>query len=287
MKRIVICANPYRDLNFEASKRIYDMLTDKDYICTVSPVYEDDFDMNADYGVPVAPLEESLKSADLAITLGGDGTMLRTARIACQYNVPILGVNRGTKGFMTSLEFKELDLLPELLGTDYEKELRLMLDVEVMRHGKTIYSGYVLNDAVIAGRSKIVSVTVYGDGHTLTAFSGDGIIISTPTGSTAYSMSAGGPIVEPSAENIIITPICPHALVGKSFVLAPDRVVDIKLDPLNRKSAYLSADGVNVLELEGDDLIRITKSRYATDLVRVLDRSFYEVVNEKLGDRWR
>lgn len=287
MKKVVICANPYRDLNFEASKRIFSMLTATDYICTVSPVYEDAFDMNADYGVPVAPLEESLKSADLAITLGGDGTMLRTARIACHYSVPILGVNRGTKGFMTSLEFKELDMLPGLLAKDYQLERRLMLDVSVIRRGKTVYSGFVLNDAVLAGRSKIVSVSVYGDGHALTAFSGDGIIVSTPTGSTAYSMAAGGPIVEPSAENIIITPICPHALVGKSFVLAPDRLVEIKLDPLNRKSAYLSADGLNVLELEGDDLLRISKSRYTTDLVRVLDRSFYEVVNEKLGDRWR
>ena len=161
----------------------------------------------------------------------------------------------------------------------------MMLDVTVRRDGKSVYNDIALNDAALTkgAVARVVDLEVYADKVLITRFSADGVVISTPTGSTAYSMSAGGPIVEPTAENIIVTPICPHALSARSFVLGHERTVSVKMGRIARKTAYLSVDGGKAFRLNGGDLVELRVSKSKTRLVRVTGRTFYEILNQKLG----
>ena len=176
-------------------------------------------------------------------------------------------------------------MLSKLPAGKYAVEDRMMLDVTVRRDGKVIYSDIALNDAALTkgAVARVVDLEVLGDKTTITKMSADGVVISTPTGSTAYSMSAGGPIVEPTAENIIVTPICPHALSARSFVLGHERTVSIKLGRMARKTAFLSVDGGKAFKLNGGDVVETKMSKSKTRLVRVTGRTFYEILNHKLG----
>ncbi len=230
-------------------------------------------------------LKKELENTDMLICFGGDGTILHAAKDAVAQKVPILGVNMGSVGFMAELEHSELSLLSRVTAGKYTVESRMMLDVSVWRDGKRVYEALALNDAVLTkgAVARIVDLAVYGDGMLISDFGGDGVIISTPTGSTAYSMAAGGPIVEPTAENMIITPICAHALQAKSFVLGRDRVVDVVTERQSRKSVYLSVDGGKAFKVLGGDKVTIRRSRQITRLVRLTNKSFYTIMREKLG----
>ena len=155
--------------------------------------------------------------------------------------------------------------------------------VTVERAGKVVYEGFALNDMVAHGIARMVDIEVHGDDQLITRFSGDGIIVNTPTGSTAYSMAAGGPIIEPTVRALSVTPVCAHALYAKSFVLSPDRVVTIGITLSGGKRGYLSVDGSS-FDLEDGDQIRVTESRHVTRLVKCAERSFYQIVSEKLGE---
>jgi NAD+ kinase len=161
----------------------------------------------------------------------------------------------------------------------------MMLDAELIRGGKVVYEDFALNDVVIRGYNKVIDLTLYGDGQIISSFVGDGAVIATPTGSTAYSMSAGGPIVEPTSHNIIVTPICAHVLEAKPFVLESDRYVTIEIGHEKNSPAYLSADGCDRYEIYSGDVINVKKSRKYTQLVRLSGRSFYSKVSEKLRER--
>jgi NAD+ kinase len=193
----------------------------------------------------------------------------------------------GSVGFMAELETSELYLLKQLAQGKYTTERRMMLDMRVLRDGRTIFRDTALNDVVISNGAvaRVIDMAVYGDRVKIMEYSGDGIIICTPTGCTAYSMSAGGPIVEPTAENIIITPICAHDLLTKSCVLGKERIVDVTVGQLSRKSAYLSADGGRAFRLSSGDTVELRCSNHKIKLVRLTGRSFYEILNQKLGRR--
>ena len=200
--------------------------------------------------------------------------------------VPIIGVNFGGKGFLAGLEDDELDMLLEIADGQYTVSRRMMLDVELVRNERIICTQSVLNDVVIhGGHVDCIGVTAYGDGVPITRFNGDGIIVATPTGSTAYSMSAGGPLVEPENENIIMTPICAHSLAGKSFVLAPGRQITIVPERIHDRPAILVADGSDSIALIRGDQIRIRRSDNYTLLADTGIRSFYETAFVKLTDR--
>ena len=160
-----------------------------------------------------------------------------------------------------------------------------MLDVAVRREGRIILRDLALNDAVITkgAVARIIDLDVKSDGVSMGRFSGDGVVIATPTGSTAYSMSAGGPIVEPTAENVIVSPICPHALHARSFVLDRSRMVTVRMGKLSRKTAYLSVDGGKAFRLGGSDQVELHRSKSKARLAKLTNRSFYTVVNQKLG----
>lgn len=235
--------------------------------------------------VKLESIREALPGADVLICFGGDGTILHAAKDANAHQIPILGVNMGSVGFMAELEHGELSQLAKLASGDYGIEARMMLDVCVYRDGKEIARETALNDAVITkgAVARVLDLEIKADKVLMAAFSGDGVVISTPTGSTAYSMAAGGPIVEPTAENLIVTPICAHSLHAKPFVLDRSRSVGVNLTRGSRKTAYLSVDGGRALKLISGDEVEIKRSEMQTKLIKLTGRSFYTVINQKLG----
>lgn len=284
--KVVLSPNPYRDRGLKAARaaeRILKNVGIKTAICLPFPVDGNGPELPKD--IPLRDTKAELKDADMLICFGGDGTILHASKDANACGVPILGVNLGSMGFMAELEQSELPLLSKLAAGKYRVESRMMLDVSVFRDGKRVYSDLAFNDAAITkgAVARMVELEVYGDRVLITGFSADGVVISTPTGSTAYSMSAGGPIVEPTAESIIVTPICPHALSARSLVLGRERLVSVKMKRMNRKTAYLSVDGGRAFNLIGGDTIETKTSQAKTKLVRLTDRSFYQIVNQKLG----
>lgn len=284
--KVVLSPNPYRDRGLkaaQAAEKILKAAGVETAICL--PFSVEGGNVEFPKHIQFKQTEEELKSADILVCFGGDGTILHAAKDANQFNVPILGVNLGSVGFMAELELGELSMLSKLPVGKYDVEERMMLDVTVRREGKVIYSDIALNDAALTkgAVARVVDLEVLGDKTTITKMSADGVVISTPTGSTAYSMSAGGPIVEPTAENIIVTPICPHALSARSFVLGHERTVSIKLGRMARKTAFLSVDGGKAFKLNGGDVVETRVSKSKTRLVRVTGRTFYEILNHKLG----
>jgi len=269
--RVILAPNPLRDVGLAYAKSLCVALDGAGVGCEVIPL--DQFDLPG----------FSLPSADGIVSIGGDGTILRVARVAAVQNLPILAVNFGKKGFIAQFEPEDLaEMVGLLAGEKLETQPRMMLDVALLRGNQEIHRDFALNDMVITGQTRLIDLVVCGDGQPIARFSGDGVIVSTPTGSTAYSLSAGGPIIEPWAHSITITPICPHGLVAKSFVLTPDRTVSVKVEMTDGKFAHLAVDGGDVLLKNGDE-IRVTKSGYTARFVSNPKGSFYQTVYKKLG----
>ncbi|WP_130868211.1 NAD(+)/NADH kinase [Intestinimonas massiliensis (ex Afouda et al. 2020)] len=284
--KVVLSPNPYRDRGLKAAQAAEKILRNvgvETVMCLPFQVEGNSLDLPKH--IRFKNTQEELKSADMLICFGGDGTILHAAKDANAFHIPVLGVNLGSVGFMAELEQSELPMLSRLAAGKYTVENRMMLDVAVRREGKTVYNDLALNDAAVTkgAVARVVDLEVYGDKVLISSFSADGVLISTPTGSTAYSMSAGGPIVEPTAENIIVTPICPHALSARSFVLSRGRTVSVKLGRMVRKTTYLSVDGGKAFRLNSGDIVEIRESKSKTQLVRVTNRTFYEILNHKLG----
>ncbi len=285
--KIVLSSNPYRDKGLRIAleaRRVLEQAGAQTIMCLpFQPKKGDRLDLPRQ--VVLSLLNKELETADLLVCFGGDGTILHAARDAALHGVPILGVNMGSVGFMAELERSELPLLAPLAHRMYTIEERMMLDVKVLRGDKLISQDTALNDAVISKGSvaRVAEMEVLADRVKVTAITGDGVIIATPTGSTAYSMSAGGPIVEPTSRSIIVTPVCAHQLAARTMVLAPERVVTVQLPRGNRKYLYLSVDGGKAVRLTGGDRVDICQSDRTTQLVRLAGRSFYQVINQKLG----
>lgn len=236
-------------------------------------------------GLSMRPLQQEIRQADLLIAFGGDGTILHLARTVALHSVPVLGVNLGSLGFMSELEVNELDRLRDLAQGRFTVESRMMLDVSVLREGRQVYNNIALNDAVVSKGSiaRVVRLDIFTEEGRLTKVGGDGIIVSTPTGSTGYSMAAGGPIVEPTAKNLLLTPICPHSTRSSSYVLSPEHIITVEAADANRKFVYLSVDGGKAFSLKNGDQVRVSTSKYTTRLVRLSKKSFCEILDKKMG----
>ncbi len=284
-KQIVLCPNPEKDIDLRNTLKARELLLEAGHNVIISPVDHNTCESAFPADIETVPITQSVKSADLIICFGGDGTILKTARAVMQSHVPLLGINFGHKGFMAELRPTDFDLLLKAANGDYEPIKRMMIDVELVRDGKVIYSDSALNDAVICGTATTIRIAAFGDGSKITEFTGDGIIVATPTGSTAYSLAAGGSIVEPTAENILLTPICSHVITVRPFVLAPDRKVTVKTGDSREKQVWLSVDGGELIPFKTDDELRIKKSFNYTIMAHVSDRSFYDIAFEKLGDK--
>ena len=285
--KVILSPNPYRDHGLKAAQTAKQILEG----CGVEVVVclPFDLDEHSKTSIPadieLKKIQEELETADILACFGGDGTILHAARDASPRNIPILGINMGSVGFMAELEQNELSLLTRLPEKKYQIERRMMLDVSVRREGKRVFSEIALNDAVIVkgAVARMLDLEVTGDRVAISTFSGDGVVIATPTGSTAYCMAAGGPIVEPTSENTIMAPICAHSLHAKPFVLDSRRTVGVRIAPGSRKTAYLSVDGGRAFKIQPGDWVECRKSSQQTQLIRLTGRTFYEQIHKKLG----
>jgi len=283
VKKVILTPNPYRDHDFNTVRATARILTQAGIDVKLCLPFEVDRSFQLPRDLRFSRLDRELPVSDAVICFGGDGTILHMAKAATRNNIPILGVNIGTMGFMAELESSELDQLTRLATGEYSIDNRMMLDVTVHRDRDIIFHDICLNDAVITkgGIARIVHLSVQCDDVQAMECGGDGLIIATPTGSTAYSLSAGGPIVEPEAGSILITPICAHDMVSRCIVASDKRVIKIGLTHNARRNAFLSVDGGKALKLNLGDIVTVKKSNFQTQLVRLKDRSFYDVVNLK------
>lgn len=231
------------------------------------------------------PEEQLYKIADLIITIGGDGTIIRYAKRAALDNKPVLGINAGRMGYLANIEQNELGLLSKLKTGEYFVEKRMMLSVSVCENGKRINEYNALNDAVITSGfiARIIDISV-AVGRDTISYRADGLILSTPTGSTAYSMSAGGPIIDPLTQNMCITPICSHSLSAKPILLGTENTIKVKAYSKKRADIYLTVDGRKVCGIKPHTEIYIQKSKQFAKLVRLNDRSFYKTLSNKFRD---
>ncbi|MBR4194457.1 MAG: NAD(+)/NADH kinase [Oscillospiraceae bacterium] len=285
MKRVVMTPNPYRDRDFSCvreAKRILEESGVEVKVCLA-------FDLDPSFVLPdtveLSDLQTELRSADALICFGGDGTILHSSKLAMRRGIPILGVNIGTVGFMAELESGEMRLLAKLATDDYQIDERMTIYVRLIHEGRTIYRDTALNDAVITkgAVARVIQTAVFLDGVEAMNFNGDGLIAATPTGSTAYSMSAGGPIVEPQADNIILTPICAHNLQPRSLIASPQRKVEIQVGRINRRNAFLSVDGGKAVRVYTGDRILLEMGNQKTMLLKLKNTTFFDIVKSKLN----
>lgn len=238
-------------------------------------------------GYSVYDDEKLLSVCDIIIALGGDGTILHAARMAAMANKPVLGINNGTLGFMAGLEADELYLLDNLISGDYVTDKRMMLEITVKSQtGSKKY--YCLNDAVIArgDMSRMIDCSVSFGSKTEMEYRCDGIIAATPTGSTAYSLSAGGPVLDPSINSILITPVCAHSFYARPLVISPDITVTIQTSTKSGGKSVLTVDGELAVELKDTDSVEISRSdKYCANLIKIKNESFMDVLHNKMIDR--
>lgn len=283
MKRVILTPNPYRDKGFQTVRNAMRILKESGLEPRLCLPFEIDRSFDLPKDLHFHKLDREMQSADLVICFGGDGTILHMAKAATRKGIPILGVNIGTMGFMAELESSEMNELSRLATGDFSLDNRMMLDVTVQRERDIIFHDICLNDTVITkgAVARIVHLAVSCDGVQAMECGGDGVIVATPTGSTAYSLSAGGPIVEPEARNILLTPICAHDMMSRCMVTSENRVITVQLTRNARRNAFLSVDGGKALRLNMGDIATIRKSNLETKLIRLKERSFYDVVNAK------
>jgi NAD+ kinase len=270
----IIC----KDKPLDFLKDLIDWLKDKGADIYMEESVADNFPVNS-----CAP-DKLASFVEMAVVLGGDGTMLRAARLLAEKDVSLVGVNLGGLGFITEVSKEEIfDALEKVLKGDYHKEKRIMLHAQVMRRGKKTADFTALNDIVInkGTLARLIDVQTIVDGTHVNLFKADGIIVATPTGSTAYSLSAGGPILHPSLRGIIITPICPHMLTNRPIVLSDDVKIEIALRS-ESEGVYLTYDGQEGFTIEKDDVVVIERSLFTTKLLVPTKRDHFQVLREKL-----
>lgn len=281
MKTIAIVANPSGDKNFEYSKKLIRKLNELGV-----KVLSDREELTGKECIK--DYDELFKNADLGITLGGDGTLLRVSEYAAKYDIPLLGMNLGRLGFLVELEKNDENKITNMLLTgNYKSETRMRIEASVIRDNKVIHKCSSLNDIVIIKGNilKMIHLRLDIDDVYINDYYADGIIFAAPTGTTAYSMSAGGPVVHPSLEAMTITPVCPHTFTVRPMVVSANQKAVVTVDIRHDEDVVLFSDGAFKAKLEKGDMVKITASDLKTTLIRLEDRSFFDVLNKKLSER--
>lgn len=228
---------------------------------------------------------ELVKNCDVLLTIGGDGTIIHCAKHAAQFSKPILGINLGRLGYVAELEANETEMLKTLIRGEYTLESRLMLDVKVNRENGNTESYVAVNDAVISrgSLSRIIDLDVSIDGSPVSSYRADGILLSTPTGSTAYALSAGGPVIAPNLKCFELVPICSHSLSARCVILSSQSTVQVKAESPDGKS-YLTIDGQISVELSENDTVEVKCSEKTLDMIVLKKRNFFKLASEKLRE---
>lgn len=278
MKKFLVITNRQKDKDLEVTERVVDHLVKNQAVCKVL----------ADLGSQYEEIPELEPDTECIIVIGGDGTMLQAARVIVEKKIPMIGINRGTLGFLTEIEVKEVeDILDRILQDDYRIEERTMLEGEIYHHDQMIYKSVALNDLVItrSGFSRMIECKIRVNGKMMNNYHGDGVIVATPTGSTGYSLSAGGPVVCPKADIMLVTPICPHAMGARSTVLVPTDDIWIEIGRLRKtqeEEAIATFDGQMGIRLTPGDRIHIGPSPKKTRLLKMKEHNFYEILSNKM-----
>lgn len=231
--------------------------------------------------------DEIMSACDIAVAIGGDGTTLNVAKKASLKNKPVLGINAGRLGFMSGIERDELNLLENLVSGNYKIDERMMLKARIFEDNVQKSVHHCLNDIVISrgNFARLIDISVICDGRNVSNTRADGVIIATPTGSTAYSMAAGGPVVSPEADCIIETPICPHSLMDRSIIFSADKELIIKASNDVRNIPILTVDGQEAVNLSPESEIHVSVSELKTKLIKLKPENFYEILNKKIIER--
>lgn len=279
MKVIGIVVGKNKDTEYKHTGLIIKKLLEKGFKVVAAP------EVSSRIGSPVIESSTVFKDSDLIICVGGDGTFLNTARQAFSHKKPVLGINKGTVGFLAEVEISEIEMaIDSIVKGEYRIQSRMVLEITVVRNGKKIYENIAINDAVISrmALSRIVRLKVMIDGKYADSFSGDGVIISTPTGSTGYSLSTGGPIVQPDMRLVIISPICPHILHSRSYIASDTKTVSVVIDDKSETDAILTLDGQEGYALEPGDRISVKASEKSAFFATVKGMDFYDVLRAKM-----
>ncbi len=276
LKTIAILPNANKDKDLKYTKEVVEILHKKARIITDVPLKIPH--------VETVSVPKMIDEADIFVALGGDGTMLRLSALASKKGQPILGINLGTLGFLSEVEKDKISTaINHLADENYTIEERAMLDGCVIRNRNKVAHFTALNDFVVSRSSfkRVVDIEVHIDSCMVDSYISDGIILATPTGSTAYSLSAGGPIVDPRLDVIIVTPICPHSLKTRPIITPASKTVDVVVKSKSKRDMLLTVDGQTGYELENGDIIRITNSNITTKLIKLNGLGFYDTLRKK------
>lgn len=277
MNNFFIIANKQKDINLEITEQIRHHISRLGAVCNIYDQYDRDV---SSIDIP--------EGTQCILVIGGDGTILAAARMLVGSNIPLLGVNLGTLGFLADVNLADLSKTLDLLLQDqYQVENRIMLTAEVYKQGKKAVTYIALNDFNINrfGASRVIGLKVGINGSVIDRYRADGVIVCTPTGSTGYNLSAGGPIINPTCKNFVITPICPHSLTARSIVLAKEDIVTVEVEQIRsniKEEAIISFDGREGLSLFPGDQVKIYKSQEVTPFIKATEVSFVQILKEKL-----
>ncbi len=280
-----ILVNLTRENAYRVCCQAIKQLTDYNIRVIIEEEYKEHF---SDYGVSFLSVDEAVKSCDVCIAVGGDGTIIHAAHYASKYDKAILGINAGRLGFLAGLEKEELKLLSALIDGSYTLEKRMMLDVRQYENDEMLAEYQCFNDVIVSRKemTRICEIESRCNGRPVSEFKGDGVIVATPTGSTAYSLAAGGPVVDTSLECITVTPICPHTLFSRSMIFRPDSVIELRINNAQEGSMVFSCDGKNGIEIGESSKLLITKSDVYVKLIKIKSDSFSEILSSKLIERY-
>ncbi len=280
--RLAIIPNLTRE---NARQVTYDVCTEFDKLGAEYYILDEIADSFRNTKAVFATFDEMLKQCDVVISVGGDGTIIHAAKLGAEYGKAVLGINAGRLAFMAGLEPDELNLLSRLIDGSYSIDRRMMLKVTAKNPNGKEMSGFCINDAVITrnGSTHIIELDVECAGQRINNYLGDGIIFATPTGSTAYSLSAGGPVIEPQLETIILTPVCTHSLFSRSLIFTSDKVMRVVVK--DGEGAALSCDGESPFMLCNDSVVTIRKADFFADFIRIKSDTFIDILNSKLSER--
>ena len=277
MNNYIIIANKQKDINLEITEQIRHHISRLGAVCNIYDQYDRDV---SSIDIP--------EETQCILVIGGDGTILAAARMLVGSNIPLLGINLGTLGFLADVNLADLSKTLDLLLQDqYQVENRIMLTAEVYKQGKKAATYIALNDFNINrfGASRVIGLKVGINGSVIDRYRADGVIVCTPTGSTGYNLSAGGPIINPTCKNFVITPICPHSLTARSIVLAKEDIVTVEVEQIRsniKEEAIISFDGREGLSLFPGDQVKIYKSQEVTPFIKATEVSFVQILKEKL-----
>ena len=277
MNNFLIIANKQKDINLEITEQIKHHITRMGAVCNVYDQYNRNV---TSIDIP--------EGTQCILVIGGDGTILAAARMLVGNTIPLLGINLGTLGFLADVNLADLSKTLDLLLKDqYQVENRIMLTAEVYKQGEKAATYIALNDFNInrCGASRVIGLKVGINGSTIDCYRADGVIVCTPTGSTGYNLSAGGPIINPTCKNFVITPICPHSLTARSIVLAKEDVVTVEVEQIRsniKEEAIISFAGREGLSIVPGDQVKIYKSQEVTPFIKATEVSFVQILKEKL-----